>query len=773
MGQRAQPGVTAGQRESRASRVAASLVACLGITITVAAFLSTRHLERKRLESDFRGQAAGLVAAVQTTVDLYTEELYSIGRLYAASNLVERHEFRAFVQGILSHRLAVQALIWAPRVSGRRRVAFEKSARQEGLREFRFADRSHDRSVIPSPQRSEYYPIWYLEPAAGDDFRLGLDLGTDPIYWQALAEARDSGNLVATGRTTLGGGLRPPVAIALVLSVYQRGTSLLAGQELRRAGLLGFVVVVLRLDDLVAEALSDPTLSGLRLQLVDGRGSGVRLLGAYPLTAGTPPGAPARPPRAASSFRSLHYAAQVVLPQRRWVATVTAGPQYVPASRMWWSQAVVALGLILTVLSAAYVSVIAGRAAWAGRLLAMGTAELSQANEQLQREMAERIRNEDALRTSEERFRLLVETMNEGLSVLDEDSTMRYVNDALCRTLGYLPQEMLGRMPGDFLNDPNRAILQDQLARRRAGEDAPYELEWTAKDGRQVPMIVSPRAVFDDAGRYAGSFAVLTDITRLKQTQQELAQASAELRRSNAELEAFAYIASHDLQEPLRKVRAFGDRLEVKCAAALNEQGRDYLQRMQNAAARMQDLISDLLTFSRITTRGQPFVPVDLAQVAQEVASDLETRIEQVQGRVSVGSLPTLDADPLQMRQLLQNLIGNALKFHREGVPPVVAVRAEVTPGASPAEATCRLVIEDNGAGFDMEQADRIFGMFQRLHGRGEYEGSGVGLAICRKIAERHGGAIEAQSTPGRGSTFTVTLPMRHAREEPPSGPTG
>jgi len=744
------------RRGSRASRAAGLLVACAGLALTVVGFVTTRHLERKRLEADFRGHALGLVAALQTTIDIYAEELHSIGRFYAASNLVERDEFRAFVEGILSHRLAVQALIWARRVPGGRRAAFEKSARREGLRGFALTERGHDGRPVPTGERAEYYPVWYLEPAQGDGFRLGLDLGSDETYGKAFAEARDTGNLVATARTTLAGGARPPVAVALVLPIYQNGTPLLAGPELRRASLLGFVVGLLRVDDLVAEAVSDPTLGDLRLRLTDQEGPEVQLLGAgaYPPPAGQPASTPADL-RERGALPGLRYGAQLILPQRRWDATVTASPHHVPGTRMWWSRAVVALGLLLSALLAAYVSSIVGRAAWAGRLVAERTAELSQTNEQLQREVAERLRHEEALRRSEERFRLLVQTMNEGLAVIDTSRKLIYVNDALCRTLGYAEEELLGRSPAEFMDDANRGILAEQLARRALGDDTPYEITWTTRDGHPVPTIVSPRPRFGPDGEYQGSFAVITDISRLKQAQEEL-------QRSNAELEAFAYIASHDLQEPLRKVRAFGDRLEVKCAAALGEQGRDYLQRMQTAAARMQELINDLLAFSRVTTRAQPFTPVDLNQVVREVVSDLETRIEQVGGCVDAGNLPTIDADPLQMRQLLQNLIGNALKFRREGVPPVVRVRGEIVGGAS-TEESCRLVVEDNGIGFDMKHADRIFEMFQRLHGRGEYEGTGVGLAICRKIVERHGGAIAAQSTPGQGSVFTVTLPVHHA----------
>ncbi len=246
----------------------------------------------------------------------------------------------------------------------------------------------------------------------------------------------------------------------------------------------------------------------------------------------------------------------------------------------------------------------------------------------------------------------------------------------------------------------------------------------------------------------------------LKDANERLTISTLDLERSNRELQDFAFVASHDLQEPLRKIQAFGDRLKSKHGAALGDEGRDYLDRMQAAARRMHTLINDLLTFSRVTSKAQPFVPVDLEQVTHEVLSDLEIRVNEAGGRVEVGDLPTLEADPLQMRQLLQNLLGNALKFRRDGVPPVVRLSAAEAGGNGSGPA-CRLVVEDNGIGFDVKYLDRIFTPFQRLHGRSEYEGTGMGLAVCRRIVERHGGAITAESTPGEGTRFLVTLPMQ------------
>jgi light-regulated signal transduction histidine kinase (bacteriophytochrome) len=242
-----------------------------------------------------------------------------------------------------------------------------------------------------------------------------------------------------------------------------------------------------------------------------------------------------------------------------------------------------------------------------------------------------------------------------------------------------------------------------------------------------------------------GVVANSRDVTERRAADAAIARQRAELQRSNRELEHFAYVASHDLQEPLRKIQAFGDRLAEDCGPALGERGATYLDRMRDAARRMQELITDLLAFSRIATKPQPFRPVDLAAVAAGVLADLEVRVQQTAARVEVDAPVVVAADSLQCRQLLQNLVGNALKFHRAGVPPLVRVCATVVAGPEGAGAApgpwCRLTVEDNGIGFDEKYLDRIFNPFQRLHGRGAYEGTGMGprhLPQDRRAPRRH-----------------------------------
>jgi signal transduction histidine kinase len=245
----------------------------------------------------------------------------------------------------------------------------------------------------------------------------------------------------------------------------------------------------------------------------------------------------------------------------------------------------------------------------------------------------------------------------------------------------------------------------------------------------------------------------------LATTNSKLERRAAELARSNNELEMFASIASHDLQEPLRKVRTFNQQLTVTDGDHLSDKGRDYLARSNAAAERMQKLIEDLLRFSRVATHGRPFAPVDLAVVTHEVLDDLEAQVDSTGAVVHVGALPTISADSLQMRQLMQNLISNALKFRRPGVTP------ELTIGSRDTGDSVSITVTDNGIGFEQQYSGRIFRVFERLNGRTEYPGTGIGLALCRKIAERHGGTVVAESKPGAGATFTVLLPKDRAEE--------
>ncbi len=380
-----------------------------------------------------------------------------------------------------------------------------------------------------------------------------------------------------------------------------------------------------------------------------------------------------------------------------------------------------------------------------------------------------------ALTEAQARKRAILESSLDPIISINHEGIITEFNKAAEQTFGYPREKVLGTKPSDVLFPPGMSVGQkDRIDRYlEAGEGSML--------GRRIE-VTAVRAngeIFDAEmammmSREQGS-PLLTffvrDISLRKKAEQEQAHYAAELERSNRELEQFAYVASHDLQEPLRKIRTFGDRLRMKCGDRLDEVGHECLQRMLTSAERMQVFVEGLLSLSRVSAQGQRFVPVDLGEVAREVVADLEVQIEQVGGRVEVGHLPTIEAAPLQIRQLLQNLIANGLKFHRVGESPVVKVhgkflhgRQKRAAGQPAVEEQCRIVVEDNGVGFDEKNQEAIFGVFQRLH-QDVYDGAGIGLALCRKIVEHHGGEITAHSTPGQGSSFEIVLPAVHPKK--------
>lgn len=410
-------------------------------------------------------------------------------------------------------------------------------------------------------------------------------------------------------------------------------------------------------------------------------------------------------------------------------------------------------------------------------------------------DITERKRAEEALRQTEASYKTVVEDQTELICRFLTDYTLSFVNEAYCRYFDSTSTHLIGTSFLQFALPEDWPEVEKQL--KTLSRDKPtttYEHRVKLANGSTAWLQWNNRALFDSQDAPIGYQSVGRDITERKRMEEALQRAhdeleervqsrtreleveiaerklaeekirgyAAQVERSNRELKDFAYVCSHDLQEPLRKIQAFGDRLKTKFHDDLPERGQDYLERMQNAAARMQKLINDLLVLSRIENRALSYSAVDLGEIIRQVGADLEIKLEETHGKLLVEELPTLEADPMQMRQLFQNLIGNALKFHQPNRGPTVQVRAQ------PIEHTnCyQIFVEDDGIGFDEKFLDKIFTAFQRLHTREAYEGTGIGLSICYRIAARHGGSITARSTPGEGSTFIVTLPIKQTADE-------
>jgi PAS domain S-box-containing protein len=362
---------------------------------------------------------------------------------------------------------------------------------------------------------------------------------------------------------------------------------------------------------------------------------------------------------------------------------------------------------------------------------------------------------EARLKESEARFRQTFELAASGICHVVDGRFVR-VNRSLCEILGYREKELLGRHVKDVSHPEDRDVTDADLARIRSGEldQARFEKRYLRRDGSVVWCDLAIAQVRDMFGMPLYEIAVFDDITERKKSEAALQAAHEELKRSNAELEQFAYVASHDLQEPLRMVASYTQLLGRRYEAKLDQDAREFMAYIVDGATRMKQLIEDLLAYSRVGTKRQEFKPVALEAPLRRALFNLRAAIEEAGAAVTYDPLPTVHGDEVQLGQLLQNLVGNALKFRSDSVPRIHLAVMD-TPGEFQIE------VRDNGIGIEPQYYERIFMVFQRLHNKGEYPGTGIGLAICKKVVERHGGRIWVESRAGEGSSFFFTLPKR------------
>jgi len=396
---------------------------------------------------------------------------------------------------------------------------------------------------------------------------------------------------------------------------------------------------------------------------------------------------------------------------------------------------------------------------------------LWQAAAMILRDFAKRRRAEEAMADEHNLFSAIIDTIPAHVFVKDVKGRYVFENAAHRRSLGIADESAIERTAaaehaadeaGDPFSEEDRRIVETGQA--MLNREVPVTRAGAVEEWLETTKIPLREA----DGTIVGLIGVSSDISARKRQEVELQHSAEQLKRSNEELQNFANVASHDLQEPLRKIQAFGDRLRVKCAPQLGDAGLDYLERMESAARRMQSLIQDLLKLSRVVTQAQPFERCDLQKILRDALSDLEVALEKSEARISIGPLPTVDGDPVQLWQLFQNLVNNSVKFRRSGVPPeiritgrVFAAPADLIAGAAAGDPVAEITVQDNGIGFEEKFAEQIFVVFQRLHSRDEYPGTGIGLAVCRKITDRHAGRIVAKSRPGGGAIFLVTLPVQ------------
>lgn len=357
---------------------------------------------------------------------------------------------------------------------------------------------------------------------------------------------------------------------------------------------------------------------------------------------------------------------------------------------------------------------------------------------------------------ADKQFRQLLEAAPDAIVIVGPQGDILLVNRMTEVLFGYSRNDLIGQaveilLPARFRegHHKHRDSYLDNAHTRPMGTG--LELYACRRDGTEFPVEISLSPLQTPSGMLVTS--VVRDITERKQAQKALEHHAAELERSNAELEQFAYVASHDLQEPLRTITSYSQLLERRYKGKLDGDALEFIDYVVDGAKRMQELINDLLVYSRVGTRGQEFEPVEMEAVYNRVLANLQVAIEEHRAKISHDPLPKVMADGLQLVQLMQNLIGNAIKFHGEA-PPKVHVSAQVQ------NQEALFCVSDEGIGFEPQYAERIFQVFQRLHSKRSYPGTGIGLAICKKIVERHGGRIWVDSQLGKGAKFYFTLPL-------------
>ena len=372
----------------------------------------------------------------------------------------------------------------------------------------------------------------------------------------------------------------------------------------------------------------------------------------------------------------------------------------------------------------------------------------------------------------ENQYRFFLDASSAMMWVADTQGKLIFFNSSWLQYTGRdLENELQHDWTGEEIHaDDYQSCLETYTSGFLTTSVFEQEFRLLRHDGEYRWFHETVKPFFDLDEHLSGFVGTCIDITERKQA---ILLANDELRKKYKDLEQFAYVASHDLQEPLRKIQSFSDLLTTRFSRDLPDKAQDYLQRMHKASTRMRVLIDDLLTFSRVNSRGNPFKATSLKKIIEDVLSDLEIRIKETKARIIVEDLPVIDCDPTQISQLFQNLICNSLKFHRDKTPPVINITSRKLSDSELERTHCeKEMIEfsfiDNGIGFDEKYLDRIFEPFQRLHGNNKYQGSGIGLAVCKKVVERHGGLLFATSKLGEGACFQIQLPFEQKCGENP-----
>jgi PAS domain S-box-containing protein len=698
-----------GEAVLRASLMPALFVLAVALGATAMAWRVSAEAATAARRQRFAHQVEQIAAAIEQRLRSYFDLLSGAQGLFAASENVDADEWRRYWEqtDLQTRYPGIAGIGFAPRIRARSRSDFEGDMAARLRPDFR---------IWPESANDTLYPVSYLEPARGPNLTLaGFDLGSDPVRRAALerALALDAfalgGKVEVAGRNT--GETEPGFAVYVPLRPGRRDGD--------PDGVIGVAYLEFRAHEWM-RSIGAESRDGLHMRIYDGESENAANL----LYADGEAVAPS----------PLRHAQTLTLAGRPWHLVVTAAPAFVAASASAMPLSILLVGLFCSLLLFAIAWLLADLRARAERLAARRTRELER---------------------SQQAFRALTDTANDAIIAADSDGRIRYLNAAARRCFGYDAETLLLQPLTVLMPERYREQHLGGMARFLGGAEprvigSSVEVAGLRRDGSEFPLEISIGHWQSDGEHHFT--AILRDITVRRDTETALATQRKELERSNADLEQFAYVASHDLQEPLRMVASYVQLLARRYKGKLGQDADDFIGFAVDGALRMQRLIDDLLAYSRIGTRSESPRDVSASECLQAALRNLAARIDETRADIRAGALPTVCVDPLQFTQLLQNLIGNALKFCSDERPlvRVDAVREDDH---------WHFRVSDNGIGIDPQYAERIFVIFQRLHTRQHYAGTGIGLAICKRIIEQIGGRIWVESRLGHGATFHFTVP--------------
>ncbi|MFH1691662.1 MAG: CHASE domain-containing protein [Candidatus Omnitrophota bacterium] len=728
------------------------LIFLVGLFLSLFLFFLVNGWEKKRLELEFNLRVSERVRMIQEVVLDHLSVLYSIGDFYAASKDIRRDEFRLFTQSIFARHKDILVLDWLPRVFDADRGAFEKMARQEGLEDYFIKDLSPEGKFIPAARRTEYFPIFFMEPSGKDFSFFGFDVASSPERFKAMQEACDLGQAMSTHASVLFRGLRGKYVFRLFLPIYEEVSGVLQSTEERRRSLIGFVSLLSSMGILVESAIEDSRPLGLDTYIFDlSAPGGQRLIYEHKARLRDVPFSAKYVAQVFSS--GLEARKMIQLAGHNWLVICKPALSffaYYVTPQAW---IVLGVGLFLSILLGIYSFEILSRSGKVERLVLARTSELTQANEALAKEALARQRVAADLQKLTRSHELILESAGDGIFGLDLEGRHTFVNPAAAKMLGYEPSELIGKpshkiwhhtyadgLPYPEEECPIYMAYKDGIIHR--GSD---EIFWR-KDGTSFAVEYISRPI-REGKKLIGAVVSFIDIAERKHFEEELL-------RSNRELEQFAYATSHDLQEPLRMIGSYVDLLSRRYKGKLDAEADEFIGYVVEGVDRMHLLITDLLEYAHMAARKKTLETIDMNHVLENVMKNLRLSIEESQAVITHDHLPFILADFHQMGILFQNILSNAIKFRAEKSPLIhVSVRKNE-------QEEWEFSVRDNGVGFESQYAERIFGIFQRLHTQREYAGTGIGLALCKKIIDNHGGRIWAHSELNKGSTFYFTMPI-------------